>query len=242
MRIQALWRYPVKSLLGEQRQSLAIDERGVVGDRQYAIIDETGKFGSGKNTRRFTRIDNLLSLRAVTKGDAPTVEFPDGRAIDVAADDIDHRLSECLGQPVKIRRETEQSHFDDSPVHLLLSSDLEKLQKSLPGSKIDVRRFRANVILEDIGHLSASDLVGSVLTIGDTRLLITHKTERCRMVTAEQEDLEFDPRILKSIARDFEVDFGVYARVLKAGTIAVGQDVEIGSERVLRANNQDLGI
>jgi uncharacterized protein len=51
--IERLWRYPVKSMLGEQCDTLAINHRGVEGDRLFAIQNLQGKFGSGKNTRRF---------------------------------------------------------------------------------------------------------------------------------------------------------------------------------------------
>ena len=63
--VAALWRYPVKSMLGERCQSLALTARGVEGDRLYAIRDADGKFGSGKSTRRFRRIDGLFAFHAV---------------------------------------------------------------------------------------------------------------------------------------------------------------------------------
>jgi uncharacterized protein len=55
MRIAELWRYPVKSMRGEQVEALTIDSRGVKGDRLFAVTDVDGKFGSGKNTRRFRK-------------------------------------------------------------------------------------------------------------------------------------------------------------------------------------------
>jgi hypothetical protein len=48
-----LWRYPVKSLLGEPLEEVEVDERGFVGDRLFAVVDSNGKIGSGKTTRRF---------------------------------------------------------------------------------------------------------------------------------------------------------------------------------------------
>ena len=55
--VRELWRYPVKSMRGERCEHLEIDHRGAIGDRLYAVRDEAGKFGSGKTTRRFRRID-----------------------------------------------------------------------------------------------------------------------------------------------------------------------------------------
>ena len=79
--IDKLWRYPVKSLLGESRTELSIDRRGVVGDRWFAIRDSNGKFGSGKNTRRFRKIDRLFELQAQYKDDVLSITFPDGLVI-----------------------------------------------------------------------------------------------------------------------------------------------------------------
>ena len=59
-----LWRYPVKSLLGEELDQVEMEERGVVGDRLYAVTDREGKLGSGKTTTRFRRLDGLFELRA----------------------------------------------------------------------------------------------------------------------------------------------------------------------------------
>ena len=58
--IAALWRYPVKSMLGERRDELQIEARGAAGDRLYAVRDNQGKLGSGKNSRRHVRIEGLF--------------------------------------------------------------------------------------------------------------------------------------------------------------------------------------
>lgn len=74
-----LYRYPVKSLMGETLDRIRIDGRGLAGDRVWSVRDVDGKFGSGKSTRRFRRMNGLLSLGARYDGDVPLVEFPDGR-------------------------------------------------------------------------------------------------------------------------------------------------------------------
>lgn len=79
-RVAALWRYPVKSMRGERMSALEFDERGGIADRQFAIRDAEGKFGSGKNTRRFRRIDGLFGFRASLRGDTPMIEFPKSRS------------------------------------------------------------------------------------------------------------------------------------------------------------------
>ena len=244
MRVQALWHYPVKSLLGEPVQQLSLDMRGAVGDRLHAVVTADGKLGSGKSTRRFARIDRLLSLRATGHPSALQITFPDGTTRRADAEDLNALLSRFLEQPVTLEQEQAVAHHDDSPVHLLLTSELSRLQALVPEARIDPRRFRANIVLQTPQHLTGEDLLGKVLTLGDTRLLITHKTERCRMVTLPQEDLPFEPRVLRAIAQDLDVDFGLYAKVLRPGSVSVGQQAATSTDRgsKRRRDAGDLGI
>ena len=103
--VARLWRYPVKSMGGEQCESLDVNARGVEGDRLFALSDPNGKFGSGKNTRRFRRIDGLFGFQAVYEGDIPAILFPDGRTMRGDHPDIHATLSNTLGQPVTLVRE-----------------------------------------------------------------------------------------------------------------------------------------
>src|ERR687890_860865 len=68
-KVVSLWRYPVKSMLGEELNSSYVTERGLVGDRAYALIDqETGKVASAKNPRKW---GNLFDFRAAFIEDPP---------------------------------------------------------------------------------------------------------------------------------------------------------------------------
>src|SRR5919112_1855176 len=80
-RVTHLHRYPVKSMGGERPVRVAVDRRGVVGDRLWAVYDPDGRFGSGKTTHRFRRMPRLLELRAAYEGDVPVVTFPHGRSL-----------------------------------------------------------------------------------------------------------------------------------------------------------------
>ncbi|WP_198338290.1 MOSC domain-containing protein [Labrenzia sp. VG12] len=242
MRVTALWHYPIKSTLGEAVPRLDLDERGAVGDRLYAIADAAGKLGSGKTTERFTRIDNLLALSAKIKTGTVQVVFPDGREINIGSDDLGDELSGFLGQPVTLKREQAIPHHDDSAVHLLLSSELDGLQTLLPDAVIDPRRFRANMLLQTPAGMTGGDLVDTVLALGSVRLQVTHKTERCRMVTLAQEDFGYDPRVLRTIVQEFDVDFGIYAKVLKPGSVQVGDAVDMAPGPRTDFRGNALGI
>lgn len=227
-KVESLWRYPVKSLMGEELKCLDIDARGVSGDRQYAVSNSEGRLGSGKNTRRFIRIDGLFSMSAASSGNGVVIKFPDGIVLTNKDSSMNSKLSEILGQSVTLTKEAEISHFDDSAIHILTTSSLSLLKKLLPNSGINSRRFRPNIVI-DSQYLD-QELVGKTIRIGETVLEITHKTERCRMITIEQPGLESRPEILKSISQHFDLDFGVYAKVLNAGGLSVGEKVEFVSK------------
>src|SRR5579864_5400018 len=80
--VRAIWRYPLKSMLGEELDVATINERGLAGDRAYALIDaETGKVVSAKNPRRWQQ---MFGCRAEylespdPTGDVPTGDVPTG--------------------------------------------------------------------------------------------------------------------------------------------------------------------
>lgn len=197
-KIESLWRYPVKSLIGERLNNFNIDVRGVAEDRAYAVSNSDGKFGSGKNTRRFRRIDGLFTMSAKTTDNGVSIEFPDGTVLTNKDLSISSKLTQVLGQSVTLTREAVISHFDDGAIHLLTTASLSSLHELLPNSHIDPRRFRPNIVI-DSQYLD-EEIVGKTIKIGGVVLVITHKTERCRMITLHQPDLESRPEILKGIS------------------------------------------
>jgi uncharacterized protein len=222
--ITELWRYPVKSMLGEQCESLHFGSRGIQGDRQFAIRNASGKFGSGKNTRRFTKIDGLLTFRTSYKGDVPEVHFPSGEVIRGDSPHINTALSAILGQPVVLSEEADVSHLDAGPVHLITSASIDWLQSALPEATISTARFRPNVVLQVPGTgLVEEAWIGKQIRLGDeVRLLISAQTVRCGMVAFAQGDLALAPEVLRQITQHAETKFGVYAHVIEPGIVRVG--------------------
>ena len=98
--VQSLRRYPVKSMLGEELDRASVDERGVVGDRAYALVDEeTGKVVSVKYPKRWGRI---FELTAVTGSSGVSVCFPDGASISIDDPALSGLLSELFARPVSV--------------------------------------------------------------------------------------------------------------------------------------------
>lgn len=228
-RVAGLWRYPVKSMQGEAAGSLDTDRRGIRGDRLFAVHTAEGKFGSGKNTRRFRRLNGLLDFAAALEGDTPLVTFPDGRRLLGDDPAIHAALSRTLGQPVTLGREGEVSHFDAAPIHLLTTASLDWLRARLPGSALDPRRFRPNILLSIPGAERAEQAwIGREITIGSLRLAVTEATERCVMTTMPQADLGSDAGVLRALASDNEACLGVYARIVTPGRVSIGDTARAG--------------
>jgi uncharacterized protein YcbX len=248
-------RYPVKSMLGEVVRESYAGERGLDGDRQWAVRDGDGKFGSGKNTRRFRRMPGLFDFRAssTTAGPAagapaapdgvtalsalaesdslaapdglavPVVTMPDGRRF--AADDPEGHVavSAVLGRDVTIAPEAAVPHHDEGPISLITTSSLRALA-ALTGEAINPLRFRANLLIDVPGSgFAEDDWPGRLLGVGpDLVLRVVRPLTRCVMVDMAQEGLPERGDLLKLLAWQHEMTFGVVAAVEQPGRVAAG--------------------
>ncbi|HSK23193.1 MAG TPA: MOSC N-terminal beta barrel domain-containing protein [Egicoccus sp.] len=226
--VAALYRYPVKSLLGEKLASAEVVARGLDGDRAWAVTDPDGKLGSGKSSRRFRRMDGLLQLAARYDAvGAPTIRFPDGTDLTGPADDLDERLSAHVGRPVRLRPEGAVSHFDDGPVHLVTTASLAALS-TVAGTAVPAERARANLVLDVTGDGFVEQAwIGRELAIGRCRLRVAASMPRCVMLEMPQGDLPAAPRLLDTLERSNHLDLGVVAEVVAAGTVQVGDEVAL---------------
>jgi uncharacterized protein YcbX len=210
-----LWRYPVKSLLGERVEHLALDARGAVGDRAWAVVGRDGKFGSGKTTRRFRRMPGLLTVAArVGDGDVPVLVFADGEELAADSTRAALRMSDVVGEPVTIEREGVVPHLDDGPIHLLTTASMRWLGERVPDAVIDARRFRPNVVLDtDADGLVEESWIGEMVHIGDAALRVERRAVRCVMASMAQSDLAFAPSIMRTLEAENDLNLGVYASV-----------------------------
>ncbi len=117
--IQALWRFPVKSMLGEEVDAADLGEGGLVGDRAYALVDkETGKVASAKHPKLWP---NLLACRAAfVEPPRPGEEVPparielaDGDSVLSDAADVDAVLSRFFGRDVELARAADNGYTID---------------------------------------------------------------------------------------------------------------------------------
>ncbi|GAA2129698.1 MOSC domain-containing protein [Kitasatospora kazusensis] len=223
--VERLWRYPVKSTGGERLDSVEVDGRGLAGDRLYAVRDGRGKFGSGKNTRRFRRIDGLLRLgsRLGCRLDRPELLDPLGNPVGEPTAFLRAYLQR---EDVELAREDTVPHFDQLPVSVLTTATLDWVRRAVPSAVVDERRFRPNVLLrtppgtppfvEDtwFGHEGRAT--------GGVRLAFLRASERCAMIGAAQPGLPHAPEILKAVTHAHAARLDALAEVGRPGHLRVG--------------------
>ncbi|MBM4334693.1 MAG: MOSC domain-containing protein [Deltaproteobacteria bacterium] len=122
------------------------------------------------------------------------------------------------------------TYFDAFPLLLLTSATLGRLQKLAPASRVDVRRFRPNLLIttpdgvEDFAELG---WIGKRLRIGDVEISVPAACPRCVMISHGFDDLPKDPGLIRTVVREANQNVGVYGSIERAGRIAVGDAVEL---------------
>lgn len=228
--VQSLHRYPVKSTSGESLASAQVDDRGLVGDRGWAVRDPDGKLGSGKSTRRFRRMPGLLDLVARLDDDGvPVLRLPGGTTWRVDDPAVHGAVSDHVGRPVTVAPEAEVSHFDDGPLHLVTTSTVRAVEAAL-GRPVDPRRFRPNLVLgTDSDGFVEDAWIGRELAAGpEVVVRVLMAMPRCVMLNMGQRDgVPADPDVLQTVAAANDTTAGVLAEVVRPGTVTVGDAVRV---------------
>lgn len=195
--VVSMWRYPVKSMLGEELNATEVMDRGLMGDRAYALVDdETGAIISAKLPRKW---GSLFDCRAALNSPQQVkITLPDGSIVMGDRSDINDILSQAFGRKVRLETaapaapsiemytpdiegipdadsETRaairpNTFFDAATVHLLTTATLDQFQSAAPDSRFEPRRFRPNFVIKPASGASGfveNDWVGKTLAIGD---------------------------------------------------------------------------
>jgi len=226
--VASLTRYPVKSLRGQPVDAVDVTARGVMGDRGWFVRTEDGFIASGKATRRFRAVGGLLELAATLGGDGvPRVRFPDGAEHSVGTQAADAALAAHTGRAVAFAPEADVMTFDEGPVHLLTTAALRRLADEI-GETVDAGRFRANVLVDTPDALGMPEEGWRTVGLGDEVVLrVEGAMPRCVMVTMASGPLAEDRRVLKAVHSANGGDLGIWASVVRAGRVAVGDAVRV---------------
>ncbi|MFP6595258.1 MAG: MOSC N-terminal beta barrel domain-containing protein [Dehalococcoidia bacterium] len=140
--VSGLWRFPVKSMGGEQLQAVEVTEKGVLGDRAYALMDnDTGKVVSAKSVRLFPDLFEFSAAFVVEPcldEGMPEVEitFPDGTSLRSDSGEVDRVLSAHFNQNVRLERVAISDEESGDT-----GGDQDKLVAQRPGSPPPVGSF-----------------------------------------------------------------------------------------------------
>jgi uncharacterized protein YcbX len=229
MRVSEIWRFPVKSMGGEQVEQVSVGELGITGDRAWALRDVSN--GTILTARRERLL--LMATATLTNGH-PTIRLEDGRLLTT-----DDELSAWLDRPVELvpagstpgtyENPRDVEHEDDwmswqGPIGSFHDGESRMSMVSTRSlGAHERRRFRLNLVLEGASdELDEDRLVGRDATIGSVGIHVRKPIERCIMVTRAQPGIEADLSVLKWVARERENRMGVGLRVYREGTLAVG--------------------
>ena len=232
MRVVEIWRYPVKSLGGEQLTSTEVGPDGIVGDRMWGLRDRETQL-----VLTARRAPDLLFLSASLGGDGrPVVTDADGAVLH-----DDAALSERLGRPVELVAATDGPATFENPMNVDDETDWIEWQSAgrtfhdgrstvsiVSTASLgawDRRRFRANLVVDD-----GEDELSGTVTVGTARLSMRKPLERCVMITRAQPGIERDLGILKQVIATHDNTMGVGTTVETPGRVTVGDRIA-GSDR-----------
>jgi len=276
--VVSLWRYPVKSMMGEELNNAQVRDHGLLGDRAYALLDSSdGKVASAKNPRKWPGLFTFRATFITPSGSSAKVPpvritLPNGTVVTSEQSDLNQALSKALNRGVTLTA-TERGHvvgvqssvpaswtakaeeywpdiagldhrdtvtdfalptgtfFDCATVHLLTTATLNWLRDFYPQGRFEVQRFRPNIVVDLVGDeksFAEQAWIGRTLAIGDeVRLSITGPCGRCVMTTLAQGDLPTDSGILRTAVQHNQGNVGVYAAVVRGGTIRRGDRVRL---------------
>ena len=122
--------------------------------------------------------------------------------------------------------------YEHAPIHLLTTAAMRSLSRDLPGSVIDERRFRPNIVVDwpdEVEAMPEQGWIGREIRIGNVVLRGREPCGRCGFITIEQEGLPVDVKLLRTVVKRHGRHFGIYCDVVTPGEIRPGDAVCIGA-------------
>lgn len=256
-RVESVWRYPVKSMRGEQLPEIFASFAGVYGDRLFAFKSSATPVGfpylTGREAHQMllyqphfrhpdkaakpanlAEAEELSPILNPVGGDpaelALDVETPSGEVLPVDDPVLLQQLSELAGEAHSLTLlRSERAMTDCLPISLFSLQTARQLGEEI-GSGLDKRRFRANVYLDlgTVGGFSENAFVGRKVRIGPKVVIsILERDPRCQMITLDPDTAAPSPEVLRKVARGHDGTAGVYGAVLAEGMIRAGDAVEV---------------
>jgi len=231
--IEALFRYPVKSMRGESLDAAALGWHGLDGDRRLAFrrIGERGDFLWLTASTLPELVLSTPERREDARGGAPPthVRPPEGEAMPLFGEALAADVGRRYGKPVEMMQ-LKHGIFDEGTVSVITSATAAEVCR-LAGTREDVRRFRPNIVVRSTRAVpfEEDEWLGGVLRFGDTddapAVTVTLRDERCVMVNFDPDGGRHAPEMMKTVVRANQNHAGIYGTVTRTGQLAVGQAI-----------------
>jgi uncharacterized protein YcbX len=240
--VDSIFRYPVKSMGGEQLETAELGWHGLEGDRRLAFrrMNDRSAFPwltAGK-------LPDLLLFAPVRRGgDAhedstqpdsllPThIRTPEGVEMPVFGEDLAAEIGRRYGAPVEMMQ-MKHGIFDDASISVIALDTVHEIAR-LAALSPDVRRFRPNVVVRSLRPVpfQEDEWLGGVLSFGEgddaPTVAVTMRDVRCAMLNLDPDTASPSPAMMKAVVRANQNNAGVYATVTRTGRLAVGQTIRL---------------
>ena len=237
--VEAIFRYPVKSMGGERLEEAILGWYGLDGDRRLAFL-RTGN-RSGMPWLTASKLPDLLLFAPhrredVAQGDLPThIRTPDGEEMPVFGEVLAAEVGRRYGAPVEM---TQLRHgiFDESSISVIALDTVHEIGR-LAGRSLDVRRFRPNVVVRSLRSVpfQEDEWLGGVLSFGEgddaPAVTVTMRDIRCSMLNLDPDSATPAPEVMKAVVRANQNNAGIYGAVTRIGRLAVGQTILLHAGR-----------
>jgi MOSC domain-containing protein len=249
VRVTALHTAAIKGTRLRSVEEVVLDERGAANDRRFFVIDERNRMRNGK------QIGSLQAVIAVAEDGRLRLEFPDGSVVEgpvelgesLTAQFFSHQLvgrlvlgswsgalSDFCGQPLRLLETgSAVDRGAKGPVSLVSRASLERLAEEAQTDGVDGRRFRMLIEVDGVAPHAEDRWLGQRLRVGGAVLRFDGHVGRCLVTSRDPESGEVTlPTLdlLRSYRSNLDstepLPFGIYGRVLRPGTLRVGDPVE----------------
>lgn len=253
--VESLWRYPVKSMSGEEINVAFMGFSGVYGDRCFAFKNSSARKGfpyltatvqqqmllyrpQFRYAEKATKPPDLIEAMSIEPGATPANPEPNDLTLDVVTPSgavvsvDDTALIEMLSRGLRGENDltlvrSDRALTDCRPISMISLQTIQQVEAEL-GIPIDKRRFRANVYLNLASNygFAEDEFVGDKLRIGSrAEIMVLERDPRCKMISLDPDTGEHNPEILRIVAQEHSAFAGIYCAVLVEGILMKGDSV-----------------
>ena len=228
--VEALFRYPVKSMSGEALEAAELGWHGLDGDRRLALrrIDDRSGF-PWLTASKLPELILFAPVRRAAEGLPTHVRTPEGEELALFSQQLAAEVGRRHGSPLEMTH-LNRGIFDEASVSVITSGTVGGISE-LAGHRPDVRRFRPNILVQSLRSdpFEEDSWVGGLLSFGEgddaATIGITNRDERCSMVNFDPDSARVAPEVLKAVVRERDNKAGIYGTVIRRGRLAVGQPI-----------------